>query len=590
MVKLPEKISKILTMLRTFLFSKLFFYCIYFCIFAIIFILINSSAVNVPYWDQWRTVDALFKYHENTLTFFDFWVPHNESRMIFPLLIEFGIALLTNLNVIYEVYLSFFLIFIISIILYKNFSEQFTNLKLNYFYFIPVLLILVSFRQYTNYLWGFIICIYLCILCVILSIYFLIHHNSPKGFVIAVITAFIASFSFVAGLSILPIGILILITLGRKKSELIGWICFCFFSLALFFWNWSQWEHTQILLTVDNIINYTLYLLVIIGSPLGNDIVSAAVFGLIILILSVITVYLIFTDNLLKSNYFWLFVLFFSFLCSVMNTIGRTFGGTANAFMSRYTPFAIVGIISLYCLILSLFNSSLNNQKNQKNSSLLFGSITILVIIGLFLGNIQGFQEFSARNPLGFPNDNLKFDQYYLLTYHNQPDTNLKFIYPSVDYLKPHIVKMEKYQLGVFRDNRSIDTIPVIHSQAIFNIERINSKKVTTGSNITINKNENAVDIIGWAIDGMGNKPAESVYISIDDKFDMPTIYSKERPDVSDYFKNANLKNCGFEAVFSPDILKEGVHTIKLKILTNHNEMYITEPVFVTIVNSSTFQ
>jgi len=587
MIKLPEEKPKILTSLEAVLSSKPFFYCIYLSIFAIMFILINHIAINVPYWDQWRTIDSLIKYHENSLTFTDFWFQHNEARLFFPLLIEFGIAYLSNVNVVYEIYFSLFLILIISIILYKSFSDEFKNFNFYYLFFIPILLILVSFRQYTNFLWGFEICIYLSILCVILSIYFLIYHNNPKGFIIAAITAFIASFSFSTGLLIFPIGVLIIKELGRKKIELISWVLFSIFSLILFFWNWTKPMQTPSLFNFD-IINQFTYFVVIIGSPLANDFVTAAVFGLIIFVLSIFTLYLVFTSNLLKNNYFWIFLLLFSFCCSLINVIGRAGWGAANAFTSRYTPFSILAVISLYCLILSLFHFSSDNNKIQKMSNVLFGSITLLVIIGLILGNLQGFKEFTVRNPLGIPNDNLQVDQYYLLTYQNQPDENLQFIYPHVDFLKPRIVKMEKYQLGVFHDPPQLDNVPIINSPAIFNIDLINSKKVITGSTLPINKNENTIQIDGWAIDGKDNKIAQSVYIRIDNKFDIPTIYEIKRSDVSDYFKNENLKNCGFQARFSTGILNEGVHNIKLKILTNNNEMYITEPVFITIVNSTT--
>jgi hypothetical protein len=586
MIKSPEEKAKTLITLKAVLFGKPFFYCIYLLIFTLMFILINHIAVNVPYWDQWRTVDALIKYHENNLTFTDFWFQHNEARMFFPLLIEFGIAYLSNLNVVYEIYFSLFLILIISIILYKSFSDEFKNFKFYYLFFIPILLLLVSFRQYTNFLWGFEICIYLSILCVILSIYSLIYHNNLKGFVIAAITAFIASFSFSTGLLIFPIGALILIKLGREKNELLSWIFISVLSIILFFWNWTKPMQTPPLLNFD-IINQFLYLLIVVGSPLAKDFVTAAVFGLIILILTIFTLYLVFANNLLKINYFWIFVLLYSFCCSLLNVIGRAGWGAANAFTSRYTPFSILAVISLYCLILSLFHFSSDNNNIQKMSNLLFGSISSLIIIGLILGNFQGFQEFTARNPLGIPDDNLQVNQYYLLTYQSQSDENLQFIYPHVDFLKPRIVKMEKYQLGVFRDHHPLHNWPILTSPASFSIDLINSKKVVPGSTISINKNEKNIQIDGWAIDGKDNKIAQSVYISVDEKFDIPAIYSIQRSDVADYFKNENIKNCGFQARFPTDKFNDGVHNIKLKILTNNNEIYITEPVFITIVNST---
>jgi hypothetical protein len=453
LLKIWEKLKLIFS-------SKLFFYFIYGFIFLLLFILINIFAVNVPYWDQWRTVDALIKYHENNLTILNFWDQHNESRMIFPLLIEFAIAYLSNLNVVYELYVSLLLIFVISVIFYKAFINEFKNLSYKYLYFVPALLILVSFRQYQNLLWGFEICIYLSVLCVILSIFILIHYDSYKGLLLAMLTAVIAAYSFTIGLSILPIGVIILLILNRKKSDIISWVIFSIITLALFFWNWSG--NSSIRINFDSILHSFIYFLVILGSPMADSLKGAAVMGLLFLTIALLTFYLLYKNNLLKINYFWILILLFSFSCLIMNSIGRNYAGITAAFVSRYTPFAIVGIISLYCLVLSLSHFTSENCQKGKIGTFLLGSITVLIIIGLFLGNIQGFQEFAARNPLGVAGDNLLNDQYYLLTYKNQSDEKLSFFYPRPHEIKENIMKMEKYRLNIFGNySGTIQEVPM---------------------------------------------------------------------------------------------------------------------------------
>jgi hypothetical protein len=274
--------------LKLLVLNKIFFYFIFCFTFLSIFILIKIYAVNVPYWDQWRTVEALIRFHENTFQFSDFWLQHNEHRIFFPLLIGFVIDYFSNLNVIYEIYFSLFLILVLSIIFYAVFTEEFKNIKYNYFYFIPVLFLLVTFRQYTNFLWGFEICVYLSILSVVLSIYFLIHYNNFNGVLFGALTGIVAIFSFVTGLLILPIGALILVALNRKKTEILTWVLFSAMMLSLFFWNWVKPSSISSVFNFNGISDLLLDFCVLIGSPLADNVTSAVVFGFVVLLISIV--------------------------------------------------------------------------------------------------------------------------------------------------------------------------------------------------------------------------------------------------------------------------------------------------------------
>ena len=45
---------------------------------------IQLWATNIPYWDQWDEARLLFKpWLDGTLTWHDFFIPHNEHRIFF---------------------------------------------------------------------------------------------------------------------------------------------------------------------------------------------------------------------------------------------------------------------------------------------------------------------------------------------------------------------------------------------------------------------------------------------------------------------------------------------------------------------------
>jgi hypothetical protein len=217
------------------------------------------------------------------------------------------------------------------------------------------------------------------------------------------------------------------------------------------------------------------------------------------------------------------------------------------------------------------------------------GSITVLIVIGLIMGNSQGFQEFTSRNVLGIPNNNLINAQYFLFTYKYQSDNNLKLIYPRPNEIKSSLPLMEKYRWGVFSNNISFEGMPIHTSSSLYyNIDQINSETIGNNQTISFNKNNNSeIQVKGWAIDIADNKIADSVYICIDNNTIIPTIYSLQRTDVADHFKNNDLEYCGFWASFSSGILKEGNHRLNLIVVTkNQGEIYVTEPINFNIYNS----
>jgi hypothetical protein len=588
--------NKIKEILHYLFLNRIFFSVLYALIFIILFWLVARFAVNVPYWDQWDFAQYLIGFYEKKLSLPEFlFIQHNEARLVFPFLIEIILGYFSNYNVIWEIYFEIFLLIFISLILFYVFMKEFKEVRFNYFYFIPILLLLVTFRQYSNYLWGFQINYYLCILAVLASIYLLLQYDRPGGYVFALSMATIGIFSFLLGLLLIPIGALILVQRHRKKPELLGWIIFSITVLAIYFWNWTKPGHIQSVMNFNSAADLTSYILVNVGSPLADTVISAAASGFIVLILSLIVLFYIYKRNLIKENYFWIYIMIFSFACSLVNGIGRTNWGISNAFVSRYTPFAIIGIISLYCLILALFVAPTTVGKRKNWYSFLLGSIAILLALGLISGNIQGFQEFSSRNVLGVPKTDLLYDQYYLLTYQYQPDEYLTFLpplkvdasgqIPNLTY-KNTIEKMEQRKLGIFKEQMSLDGYPVLDLSTPSHIERINGVSVTEGSTFTIHRNDSIVEVSGWAADIQNNAPAQRVSLSIDDTIDIPLLYSIKRTDVSDYFKNKDFEYTGFWGSFSPGILDTGTHTLTLKILAHNGEgVYLTEPVQIYVTD-----
>jgi hypothetical protein len=541
--------------------------------------LINKFAVNVPYWDDWHIATFLIKYYDGTLHFLDFYVQNNEHRPVFTLMINFIIGLLTNYNVICEIYVSFFLIVGLLLLFYLVYKSEFDNNNL--LFFIPISFILFSLRQYTNFLWGFENCVYLSIFGFILMIFFLNYYKSYKTLLFAIVSGIVATFSFFVILIIWPIGLISILLSNRNKNQILVWLISSGLVYFFYFWNWKKSNQTASLFNFNSIQDVVGYFFVLIGSPLASDWISAMGIGILLSIISLTVLHCIYSSKNVRNFNFEICTLLFAVSFSITNAIGRSAWGISYAFMSRYTPFNLLIPISLYLILLKLLYQNVKIVY-IKNPGYILTALSTIVIFGLIAGNMQGLLEMESGNPQSLPNDNLIKDQYYLLSYKYQPDDNLKYIHPSPEYLRQTIPQIEKHRLGVFNDV-PYDNYTISNQSTYCSIDKIASVPIINNV-ANVNSAGKSITVEGWAIDSVYNKKAMAVYVSIDNTYDIPAMYCYEREDVANYFNNPGLKYSGFWASFASSLLTQGSHSIRLKIISiNGKEIYFSQPVTITI-------
>jgi len=78
---------------------------------------------------------------------------------------------------------------------------------------------------------------------------------------------------------------------------------------------------------------------------------------------------------------------------------------------------------------------------------------------------------------------------------------------------------------------------------------------------------QKTITITGWAVDSWAGDVASSVFLTIDGRTDVPTLYGMDRQDIANRFGNSNYRFSGFVASFSSSILSVGNHMIHLKIV-----------------------
>lgn len=105
-----------------------------------------------------------------------------------------------------------------------------------------------------------------------------------------------------------------------------------------------------------------------------------------------------------------------------------------------------------------------------------------------------------------------------------------------------------------------------------FSIDIINGQPIPKSGPVTVTGQE--ITMGGWAVDQQAQAAAGGVYVSIDGKKDVPTMYGAERKDVADVNKNPRYLKSGFAASILTSTIDKGRHTLTLKILTADQKGY----------------
>src|SRR5829696_2953923 len=175
---------------------------------ALPYLYVRAFGVNVVFADAWDMVLVFRKFSSGRLAFADLYAQHNEHRMFFPRRVELLLGLLTRYNNVAEMYLIVSCFLVTAAVLLVAFCRE---IGLPLIFFVPVALLIFSFRQYENMLFGFQISFAFTQTFGVLALY-LPSSSSRYNFrayaFAALGSATIASFSTAQGLLVWPAGFL----------------------------------------------------------------------------------------------------------------------------------------------------------------------------------------------------------------------------------------------------------------------------------------------------------------------------------------------------------------------------------------------
>lgn len=378
--------------------------------------LVSYFSVNVPVYDQWVLPYWFEKFHAGTLTLKNLFAQHNSHRIFFPKLIFIALSFASGWNIRWELYfsiilalLTFFSLYRISQITAQNLTQ--TSLHLAN---LSSCILLFSWVQHENWLWGFQIAIFLINLCVVLSCLILSTQIvQPKiKLTISAILCTIASFSSAQGLlswlAIIPSVWSLEGSVRDKKKRLLIWLGLFLFSGLIYSINYRQETDTIPIVVIENKILATVHFFLnllatpFLDSPHLNWLIGGIIFALFLgLILSALFSFK--SEQLMINLSPWISISLFSLLCSALIAVGRSGLGADYAIIaSRYTTHTILLPIALIQLSprIILTPSPDFKIRSRPNTVFVVGFLTGILIGLNLVQSANSFILVQSRFPL----------------------------------------------------------------------------------------------------------------------------------------------------------------------------------------------
>ena len=419
------------------------------------FALIALYGVNVPYWDEWGTVQLFDKFYSHNLTYNDFISQHNEHRILVYRLIVLPLGHLTHWNLVAEMYFSWVLLCVTCFVLYKIFAATAGQSWKSAALFIPVPWLLFNLRQGGNLLWGFQFSFYILILCAVLAIYFL---QYSKGldcrFFAAVFCGITGTFCVANGLAIWIIGVMqvgaicLLQPAGNKAPmvrSLLAWTAVATGIFVFYFWGYFKPSyHPSLLFFLQDPLSAIMYAFAAIGCLFSLETYTAIAVGIAITALYITAFVLVLKDlKSMQAQLMGLAMILFTGAVIVLLVMGRSGFGISQALSNRYITFTVIGIIGLYFIVIAL------KPKLGMLKPVIFNTVIVLVVLFIFCMNIYAFVTYAG------PHAKRVEAQQCLLTYQTQPDEKIKqLLLPNPAYVREQTPLLIKYRLSVFYDGK----------------------------------------------------------------------------------------------------------------------------------------
>lgn len=533
--------------------------------------LIYKYGVNLPYWDQWIVGRLFEKFHNNSLTFNDFFEQQNESRLFFPKLVFLSLGLLTRWDVRAEMWVIFLLACIVSLNIYwlLHITVSGSTLKriliatfCNLLIFSPI--------QLENWLWGIQIVVFVPIVCLTSCILISYSRLSAKAkFLICMCLCTVSTYSYANGLLCWILALPIVILNSRKELAkhrwlLVVWIIGFIFNTVAYFYNYQKPSyHPSFLEALKHPVQATHYFISFIGAPFAfgvsiDTLTVATIIGLVLILLFLASSFYAALKAASDSKQLillagWLTIGWYAIASDAITTLGRVGFGVAQAMSSRYSTFAVYLAVSLIPILVIILDNLKNKVSITKNILAQLPAFLVGILLVLHLQSSVFAVQVMSNNRVDY------LQRKACLVFINvlPEDCLTKKVFPDLNDLKNTANNLNN--LG-FLNPSLVTTSRIQDIEGKSNLSSTNYgyfdrvKKVNSGVYVAS----------GWAILPERRESADSVILTYEKTDGEPTMFAlintlnDKRNDVAKAFKEQSYSNSGWKRTFASSKLPSG--------------------------------
>ena len=334
---------------------------------------IQRYSVNVVLADQWGNVSLAAKAFSGHLSAGDLWAQHNENRMIFPNLAVLALAYSTHLDVRFETFVSAILLFgAVALIIWTHKRRSRATPLL---WYCPVAILMVTWAQAENTLWGFQIAWYVVLLCLMGTLAVLSRRQiTVFSLAVAAGIAVIGSYSSFQGLLIWVAGFVLLLYRGRGWRLPTAWIALAVATASVYLYHLDSsplgyyridpFAHPGVVtklffFSLGNVAGKQLPIASLIVPTHGNVLLGTAspwivAFGVVIFACGILAIAnTISSGSRHSAGPLGVALIVFSFGFGGLTAIGRGLYGYSAVSASRYTTYDLLALVGAYLVVIN---------------------------------------------------------------------------------------------------------------------------------------------------------------------------------------------------------------------------------------------
>ncbi|HTA96788.1 MAG TPA: hypothetical protein VK730_04005 [Solirubrobacteraceae bacterium] len=364
-----------------------------------------QHAILVPFNDEFNLVPLIHKMNAGTLTFADVMAQHNEHRPFFPNLLLLGMAKISHWTIAWEIVADLILAGLIFTLILRLVWRTFPERPVTRWGLaVGFSWLVFSPNQYENWIWGWELEWFLCMLGVLVTVTILSSEQplSKTRLGIAAVAATVADYSLAAGVLAWVAGLIILFCRGEKPAWKWAWTVIGVLIATPYYYHYHGTSPAQgsVTYALEHPVAFVGYVLMYLGNPLSTSHravttqIAAALSGTALLgafLASCCYVWLRYREAIPRLAP-WIALGVFAVVSAALTAVGRLKLGTVQALSSRYITATLVFLLATIVVTLVVLQRALSDRPRLLRNAIAVpvSLLAILVLIGYPAGFVLG--------------------------------------------------------------------------------------------------------------------------------------------------------------------------------------------------------